>query len=84
MGQAVSTRAHLDRDFFVSERKRLQLTQAQLAFILFQSLDTIKKWERRERKIPPFVGYVFAAIEAGLEPNGKDRILFSVSGGDGE
>ncbi|NTA19793.1 helix-turn-helix domain-containing protein [Agrobacterium tumefaciens] len=78
----MSVRAHLDRDFFVSERKRLKLTQAQLAVLLSQSLDTIKKWERRERKIPPFIGYVFAAIEAGLEPNGKDRILHSVTGGD--
>ncbi len=80
----MSVRAHFDRDFFVSERKRLKLTQAQIAVILFQSLDTIKKWERRERKIPPFIGYVFAALDAGIEPRGRDRILHAETGGEVE
>ncbi|MBY5819882.1 hypothetical protein HFN60_30280 [Rhizobium leguminosarum] len=78
----MSIKAHLDREFFVCERKRLQLTQPQIAAILFQSLDTIKKWEGGSRRIPPFVVYAFAALDAGIEPRGKDRILHTQTGGD--
>ncbi|MBP2563353.1 hypothetical protein J2857_006152 [Neorhizobium galegae] len=78
----MSIKAHLDRDFFVSERKRLLLTQPQIAAILFQSLDTIKKWEGGSRRIPPFVVYAFAALDAGIEPHGRDRILHTETGGD--
>lgn len=78
----MSIKAHLDREFFVSERKRLQLTQKQIAVILFQSLDTVKKWEGGDRRIPPFVVYAFAALDADIEPRGRDRILHTETGGD--
>ena len=80
----MSIKSHLDRAFFVSERKRLKLTQQQIADILFQSLDTIKKWEGGSRRIPPFVVYAFATLDVGVEPRGKDHILQSEMGGEGE
>ncbi|TBH28188.1 hypothetical protein ELG63_36485 [Rhizobium leguminosarum] len=65
----------MDRKFFASERKRLKMTQEAMAEVLSQNIYTIKKWEGGLRKIPPYMGYVLAAIEAGLEPIGKDHLV---------
>ncbi|NTA19771.1 helix-turn-helix domain-containing protein [Agrobacterium tumefaciens] len=64
----------LDREFFVAERKRLKLTQEKMAEVLFQNVYTIKKWEGGDRKIPPYMVYVLAALEAGLPPRGKEHL----------
>lgn len=64
----------MDKEFFVTERKRLKLTQEKMAEVLFQSVYTIKKWEGGDRKIPPYMVYVLAALEAGLPPRGKEHL----------
>ncbi|MBY5819860.1 helix-turn-helix transcriptional regulator [Rhizobium leguminosarum] len=64
----------MDREFFVAERKRLKLTQEKMAEVLFLNVYTIKKWEGGDRKIPPYMGYVLAALEAGLPPRGKEYV----------
>lgn len=65
----------MDRTFFAAERKRLGFTQEKLAGVLNVNIYTVKKWEGGSRKIPPYMGYALAAIEAGLEPLGKDSLV---------
>lgn len=65
----------MDIDFFVAWRKRVGLTQMELAQTLGVNVSAVKKWETRERKLPPYIGYVMAAIEAGIEPLGKDAMI---------
>lgn len=62
----------MDVEFFVAWRKRVGLTQQQLADKLGVNLSAVKKWEGGVRKLPPYIGLVMAAIEAGLEPVGGD------------
>lgn len=64
----------MDRAFFAAWRKGVGLTQQELADKLGVNLSAIKKWEGGARKLPPFMGYAMAAIEADLEPVGKDHM----------
>jgi len=32
----------------------------------------VKKWERKARKLPLYIGYLVACVEKGIEPVGKD------------
>ena len=65
----------LDPDYFISWRKRQGLTQQDIATVLDVNISAVKKWETRARKLPPYIGYVMAAIEAGLPPVGADHML---------
>lgn len=35
----------------------------------------MKKWERRARKLPPYVGFLMACVEKGIEPVGKNAMI---------
>ncbi|TAT70003.1 XRE family transcriptional regulator [Rhizobium ruizarguesonis] len=65
----------MDIDYFVAWRKRQGLTQEQLAEKMWVSLPTVKKWERKARKLPPYIGFLMACVEQGIEPVGKDAML---------
>ncbi|MBY5453964.1 hypothetical protein HFO91_30770 [Rhizobium leguminosarum] len=62
----------MDRLFFTAERERLGFTHEKLAATLGLNLSAPKKWATGARKVPPYMGYVFAALEKGLEPVGTD------------
>lgn len=62
----------MDRAVFVAKRKALGLTQDKLSMILHVNIYTVKKWELGSRKIPPYMIYVFAALEAGIPPASND------------
>lgn len=62
----------MDPAVFVAKRKALGLTQDKLAATFHVNIYTVKKWEGSKRKIPPFMIYVFAALEAGLQPAPND------------
>lgn len=64
----------MDVEFFVAWRKRVGLTQQQFADKLGVNLSAVKKWEGGARKLPPYIGLVMAAIEAGLAPVGSDHM----------
>ncbi len=64
----------MDVEFFVAWRKRVGLTQQQLADKLGVNLSAVKKWEGGARKLPPYIGLVMAAIEAGLAPVGASHM----------
>ena len=65
----------LDPEYFIAWRKRQGLTQQDIATVLDVNISAVKKWETRARKLPSYIGYVMAAIEAGLEPVGKDHMI---------
>jgi DNA-binding transcriptional regulator YiaG len=65
----------MDIDYFIAWRKRQGLTQEQLAAKIWVSLPTVKKWERRARKLPPYIGFLMACVEKGIEPIGKDAMI---------
>lgn len=69
--------------YFVAWRKRQGLTQAQLAERWFVNLTTMKRWETGARKLPPFIGYIMAATENGLDPVGKEAMI-EVDGAGGD
>ena len=71
----------MDPDFFIAWRKQQGLTQNQIAAFLNVNISAIKKWETKARKLPPYIGLLMAAIEKGLEPVGKDRMI-EVSGAE--
>ncbi len=65
----------MDPAFFVAWRKRQGLTQAQFAAKTGDHLVTVKRWETGARKLPPHIGWIMAAIEAGLEPVGHEAMI---------
>lgn len=65
----------LDPAFFVAWRQRNALTQAKVVEITGQNISTIKKWEAGTRSIPPYIGFVMAAIENGLQPLGQEAMI---------
>lgn len=65
----------MDIDNFVAWRKRQGLTQEQLAEKIWVSLPTVKKWERKARKLPPYICFLMACVEKGIEPVGKDALF---------
>lgn len=69
----------MDVTYFIAWRKRLGLTQVRLTEILGINVRTIKKWESGERRLPPYIGLLMAAIEHGLDPLGAEAMI-EVSG----
>lgn len=67
--------ATLDPAYFVEWRKAQGLTQQAIADALSVNISAIKKWEGGARKLPPYIGYVMAAIENGLEPVGQGHMI---------
>lgn len=65
----------LDPDYFVAWRKRQGLTQAVLAEKWGLNVSALKKWETKARKFPPYIGYLMAAVEADLEPIGREAMI---------
>ena len=72
----------MDVEFFTAWRHRVGLTQQQLADRMGVNLSAVKKWEGGHRKLPPYIGLVMAAIEAGLEPVGRDHMRPVEAGDD--
>ncbi|WP_085034904.1 helix-turn-helix domain-containing protein [Ensifer aridi] len=70
----------LDPEYFAAWRKKKspKLTQRALADILGVSKYTVIKWETKKRALPPYIGLAMAAIDAGLEPVGKDHMIEAV------
>lgn len=67
--------------YFVAWRKRVGLTQAELAETLGVNLSAVKKWEGGERKLPPYIGLLMAAIERRLPPVGREAMYEVAAGG---
>lgn len=57
------------RDF----RDRHRLTQAQLAALLATTANTIARWERAERAIPPYLELALRTIESDLSKSEKSK-----------
>ncbi len=73
----------MDHHYFVAWRKRQGLTQVELADKWTVNLTTMKRWETGARKLPPYIGWMMAAIENGLDPVGKEAMIeVEGSGGD--
>ena len=69
----------LDPDYFIRWRKTQGLTQQSLADVLGVNISAVKKWETKARKLPPYIGLVMAAIEAGLPPVGQEYMIEAAS-----
>lgn len=65
----------MDPAFFAAWRRERRLTQQQLADKIGVHLTAVKRWERGARQLPPYIGWIMAAIEAGLEPVGRDHMI---------
>lgn len=52
-------------------RTKYKLTQAKLAELLLTTGNTIARWERGERAIPPYLSLALKAIETELSKNKK-------------
>jgi transcriptional regulator with XRE-family HTH domain len=56
------------RDF----RLKHKLTQAKLAELLMTTGNTVARWERGERAIPPYLALALQAIESELSKSKKN------------
>ncbi|TBE73858.1 XRE family transcriptional regulator [Rhizobium leguminosarum] len=71
----MTTAMTMDPAFFVTWRKRHNKTNKDIAELLDVHEQTVKSWNSGKRKIPPYMGLLMAAIDAGLEPVGKDHMI---------
>lgn len=65
----------MDPAYFIAWRNRVKLTQKGLATKLNIDESTVKKWEGGSRRLPPYIGFLMAAVEAGIEPLGKSAMI---------
>lgn len=72
----------MDPAYFIAWRKRQGMTQDKLAERMGGiSVYTVRRWEAGNRKLPPYIGLIMAAIENGLEPIGIEAMI-EVAGSD--
>jgi DNA-binding transcriptional regulator YiaG len=70
----------MDPAFFTAWRKRMKLTQQELATKLIIDISTVKKWEAGRRRLPSYIGLLMAAIEANLKPVGQNAMIEYTTG----